>query len=523
MEEIPGLPPSMLASWKLRGLTWKTAEEVGMPGNLLPADNNNFGPRIGVAFKLSPKTVIRGSYGEYFWTMPLSQILQAARTNPPFNLRYENPIATLDGTGSYGVRTRPQDNFFIGKAQVDTNGIVQLPLSARGMVPMDAENWRDGRAQSWHFTVEHELMNMTALRFSYIGTHGSGMEQKYGLNNREAEYNYVARTKEAPPANRDLLRVNKDWSIGNATNKTGYSNSHSLQAEIERRFSNGLAFQYFYVYNRTLTTSDSPGFSSGGGAINSTNGIFQVPENNQLLGGGNLSYDDRLRLGYQNSTNIPPHHMRWNAVYDLPFGKGKKFGGSVNRLADLFIGGWQLAGLGEWRSGYWTGISSGLYLFGNPSLSSDQQLEMTYAGRRQRLWWAGDFNPTLATNVDQAALQKLVPLDRSQRIAHPVGSAFDNRLPQVLSNGTVRQTGIGETVNWNARAFFLGPGAWSTDMSVFKNFSITESVRLRFTADFFNAFNHPIDGVPNATTGLQDLSTQTNDPRIIQFSLRLSW
>ncbi len=215
--------------------------------------------------------------------------------------------------------------------------------------------------------------------------------------------------------------------------------------------------------------------------------------------------------------------MRWNAVYDLPFGKGKKFGGSVNRLTDFFIGGWQLAGLGEWRSGYWTGVSSSLYLFGNPSLSSDQQLELTYAGRNQRLWWAGDFNPTLATNVDQAALQKLVPLDRSQRIAHPVGAAFDNRLPQVLANGTVRQTGITETVNWNARAFFLGPGAWSTDMSVFKNFSITESVRLRFTADFFNAFNHPIDGVPNATTGLQDLSTQTNDPRIIQFSLRLSW
>ncbi len=284
MEQIPGLPPSMLASWKLRGLTWKTAEEVGMPGNLIPADNNNFGPRIGVAYKLTPKTALRGSYGEYFWTMPLSQILQAARTNPPFNLRYSNPIATLDGTGSYGVRTKPQDNFFIGKAQVDTNGIVQLPLSAHGMVPMDAQNWRDGRAQSWHFTVEHELMNMTALRFSYIGTHGSGMEQKYSLNSREAEYNYVARTKEAPPANRDLLRVNKDWSIGNATNKTGYSNSHSLQAEIERRFSSGLAFQYFYVYNRTLTTSDSPGFSSGGGAINSTNGIFQVPENNPASG-----------------------------------------------------------------------------------------------------------------------------------------------------------------------------------------------------------------------------------------------
>jgi hypothetical protein len=523
MEDIPGLPPSMLASWKLRGLTWKTASEVGMPGNLIPADNNNFGPRLGVAFKLNSKTSLRASYGEYFWTMPLSQILQAARTNPPFNLRYENPVAYKDGTGSYGVRTKPLDTYYIGKATVDTTGIVELPPSARGMVPMDANEWRDGRAQSWHFTIEREVMKMTALRLSYIGTHATGMEQKFSSNSREAEYNYVARTRLAPPGNRDLLRVNKDWNINNATNKTGYSNTHSLQADFERRFTSGLAFQYFYVFTRSLTTSDAGGFTSGGGAINSTNGVFQVPENIQLLGGGNLSYSDRLKLGYQNSTNVPPHRMRWNFVYDLPFGKGKKFGSGVNRLGDLVLGGWQLAGIGDWRSGYWSGISSGLYLFGNPALSGDQRLELTFGGRRQRLWWAGDFNPTLATNVDQNALQKLVPLDRSQRLARPVGANFDNRIPQLLANGTIRQTGIGETVNWNARAFFRGPGAWNTDMSVFKNFAITETVKLRFTADFFNAFNHPNDTTPSATTGLQDLSVQTNEPRIIQFSLRLSW
>ena len=382
------------------------------------------GRALGVAYKLSPKMVIRGSYGEYFWTMPLSQILQASRTNPPFNLRYENPISTADGTGSYGVRTKPLDSYFIGKATIPTTGIVELPSSARGVVPMDWNNWRDGRAQSWHFTIEQELSNMTALRLSYIGNHSGGMEQKFSVGSREAEYNYVARTKLAPPANRDLLRVNKDWSPGNATNKTGYSNTNSLQAEIERRFSNGLAFQYFYTFTRSLTTSDAGGFESGGGAINSTNGVFQVPENIQLLGGGNLDYDQRLRLGYQNSTNIPPHRMRWNVVYDLPFGKGKKFGGDVDKAVDLLIGGWQVAGIGDWRSGQWMGVSSGLYLFGNPSLTADQRLDLKYAGRNQRLYWAGDFNPLLATNVDQAALQALVPLDRSKRHRSPGGRDF---------------------------------------------------------------------------------------------------
>ena len=106
---------------------------------------------------------------------------------------------------------------------------------------------------------------------------------------------------------------------------------------------------------------------------------------------------------------------------------------------------------------------------------------------------------------------------------HPVGSSFSNQIPQLLSNGTVRNTGITETVSWNSRAFMKGPGAWTADISAFKNFSITESVKVRFTADFFNAFNHPNDASPNANTGLQDLTTQTNDPRTIQLSLRLSW
>ena len=116
-----------------------------------------------------------------------------------------------------------------------------------------------------------------------------------------------------------------------------------------------------------------------------------------------------------------------------------------------------------------------------------------------------------------------MPVNRGARLLHPLGDAFDNRLPQVLANGTVRLTSITDTVSPNSRAFFLGPRAWNTDVSLFKNFSVTERTKLRFTADFFNFFNHPNDVNPNSTTGLQDLSQQTNDPRIIQFSARIQW
>ena len=251
--------------------------------------------------------------------------------------------------------------------------------------------------------------------------------------------------------------------------------------------------------------------------------LAQVAENIQLLGEPSLSFDQRLRLTYYNSTNVPPHHIRFNGIYDLPFGRGKHFARSASRALDALIGGWQIASIGDWRSGTWLSVASGEYLFGNPSLSSDRRLTLYLNGRPQRLYFRGDFDPTRATNVDLQKLEALVPVDRGARIMRPLGGAFDNRLPQTLSNGTVRLTSITDTVNPNARAFLLGPRAWNTDVSLFKNFSLTERLKLRFTADFFNFFNHPNDVNPNATTGLQDLSTQTNEPRVIQFSARIQW
>jgi hypothetical protein len=121
------------------------------------------------------------------------------------------------------------------------------------------------------------------------------------------------------------------------------------------------------------------------------------------------------------------------------------------------------------------------------------------------------------------ALTALVPLDRSQRVLRPLGTDFSNRLPQTLADGTVRLTNINDNVVWNARNFIRGPGAWNQDISLFKTFQIKERIRTRFTADFFNAVNHPVDGGVSSTTGLQDLSVQANDPRIIQFTLRVEW
>lgn len=523
MEDLPGIPRSVLESWRARGLTWKTAREVGMPDNLIPADNNNFGPRLGIAVRLTDKWVLRGGYGEYFWTMPLSQILQTSRTNPPLNLRFTNEIASQQGRNfNYALKNAPSANDFVGKATVETTGIVPISLTARSMMPWDHRRWSDNRMQSWHFTLEHQFMRETALRLTYTGNHGRDLEQRFSINAREAVYNYIARTGKVPPSNRDLLRPNPNWSFM-AANHTGYSNSHTLQAEVERRYHDGLGFQWFYTFSRVLTTTDAGGFTSGNGNINATNGLFEVPENVQILGAPNLTYEQRLRLGYYNSAFVPAHRIRWNGIYTLPVGRGKRFATNASRGVDAIIGGWEFAFIGDWRSGYWSSVSSSRYLFGDPTLKADERLEMTIFGRRQRLWFRGDFDPTQAKDVDQARLQQLVPVDRSKRVLRPLGPNFDNRLPQVLADGRITYTSITDTVNWNARNFFRGPGAWNLDFAIFKHFRITERVRARLTADFFNVFNHPNDVSPDSTTGLQDLSVSANEPRIIQFSLQIEW
>ena len=638
MHSLPGVPPSVLTSWEARGLTFNTARAIGYPDSLFAADNNNFGPRLGVAFKLTPNTVLRGSYGEYFWTMPLSQLLQASRTNPPLNLLYRNALNERNfPDNNFTTVSAPGPGDFLPNATVDISGNGVISPAAQSEQVWDGRHWKDDRVQQWHVTLERELFYQTALRVSYLGTHGRDLEQNYALNTPEAAFNYATRTGLAPPPNSldprpiDVRRVNPNWNLrakdrsgysnshsaqglnpfGNAAtywdprawndehqqtwnvtvehelpaqiglrlsyigtyggnleqqfsinprepkynyakrtglkpsgqadllravpqwglfglNHTGYSHDHSAQVELRRKFSNGMSFQWFYTYIHSLTTTDAGGFTSGNSGINDVRLGAAPPEIIDLLGEPNLTYSQRLHLVYLNSTEVPPHHIRYNAVVALPFGRGKKFAGHASGALNQVIGGWQVATIGDWRGGFWRSVSASRFQAGNPILSPDQRPEMDIFGRHQRLWFKGDFNPTGATNVTGGNLSALVPADRSQRTVHPFGpdcsGSFDTgRLAVTLADGSCFGASSSDFFNPGKRASLIGPGAWNTDISLFKNFRIKEVANLRFTADFFNAFNHPNDIDPDSTTGLQDLSKQANDPRIIQFSLRLDW
>lgn len=530
LNSIPGLPTPVIDAWATRGLTAVTANSIHFPSALTPNVWDDISPHLAVAYRLSDKWVLRGGYGTYYFPMPLSQILQAMRVNPPLNLRYQNSIDDLNGTnGVYALTVVPSPSDKIGGATVSPSAVNS---SAQGFLPMDVNHWADDRVQEWTFTIERALASNLVLKLAYTGNHGSNLQQHWDYNAPLSVYNYQAQTGVRAPTLSYLRQVNPNWSIlggDGVLEHNGYSNSNSVQAVLDKRFSSGLSFQFFYVYTHAMTTNDAGGFTSGGGSINAnttggsggTSG--SVPANTEILNNPNLSDSQRLRFLYTNSSQVPPQRITWNGIYQLPFGRGKKFLGNSGRAMDALVGGWQIAFIGTWASGFWIGNSAVEYQFHNPSLSSGQRLKLNIFGQNQMLWFAGDFDPTQATGVNPASLELFVPVNRGARNIHPLGANFDNRVPQTLANGTVVNTNITDNLSWNARNYMLGPRQWDQEVSAFKYFNITERVRLRMSGDFFNVFNHPNLNSPNPTTGLVNLSSQPNSPRIIQVGARLEF
>ncbi|HET7215668.1 MAG TPA: TonB-dependent receptor [Terriglobia bacterium] len=530
--DIPNIPPGVLPSWSARGLQYVTASQIGYPHNLFAADNNNFGPRLGAAFKINDKTVVRGAYGIYYWPMPLQQILGAARGNPPLNLRFENdylgPGPCGYGTNhNYTISSAPTAANILGSgANVCTNGIVQISDNAQGTQAFDFLNWKNDKAQNWNITLERELPFQTTLTLNYTGNRMTDLDSRYSLNNPLPQITYIAQTGQAPPSNSALLRPNPDWAFTyGVADQSGYGNANSAQINVEHKYRNGITAQWFWVWTRDLSSNDT-----GNGTyanVNSGGSGSLVPENRVILGEPNLSRTQLQRLVYYNSTSIPAQHYGWNTVMDLPFGRGKKFLGSAHGALDQLVGGWQVSFNGAWTNGYWMSIDQSQVVTGNPTLDSSQRIGLMYNGAPELMWFAGNINPSSATNVEggSSALSAVVSPDIATRKVRPFGpncsGGYTGQIAKTLADGTCYNASSSDFFHTTPKASILGPSAFSMDGAMYKNFKIRERAKVRFEADFFNLFNHPTNNYPDSSTGLIYMGTQANTPRLLQFSLHL--
>ena len=488
-----GIPATLLTAYRNAGMVFTTADKAGLPSRLFNSDKKDLAPRIGAAFRLNNKTVLRGSYGVYYWAVPNTQNLASQTYSAPLNMNYIAEPDYWNSINYYDVNHGPIPGETLGSNLVDI-GAPQSTSAPFGFTPF-ATDQTNSRVHSWNFTVEREIMPLTSLRVSYIGNHSGNLDQAVQLNAQESSYVYVSQTGQPIPENYAQLRQNPFWYDLAYRQPIGYANNNSIQANFQRRSYKGLQFQYSYVFSRDLSTADTKeGYAGDPSAV--------VPDANQLPNGGTLA--QRLRLVYSNVAEVPRHQMNWNAIYDLPFGRGKLLGKSAHGLVNQVIGNWQLAAMGGWHTGQWLTPDTSLVMLRNPTLSQHQVINFN---GNKTLWFAGDFAPGSALPNYQAAL---------------VTVGNDGLVPVTLKDGTTDMVKY-DPYNSMPRNFIQGPSQFNVDASLFKNFELRESTRLRFTADAFNVLNHPTNVNPDLRTGLIDMNADGNPPRIIQFSLRLDF
>ncbi|MEK7752541.1 MAG: hypothetical protein AAB654_11535, partial [Acidobacteriota bacterium] len=375
------------------------------------------------------------------------------------------------------------------------------------------------------------------LRFGYVGTHGARLGQYYSYNEGPNSFIWYTTTGLPLPTGAYAGVANRPFEntvLGSIERyqKTGWSNANAFQAEVQRRYAKGYAFQLFY----TMTNAFRAGGRGWQDDIIPTTSVFlpgAVPE----------GIDARNRfLNYRRDTDVAKHRMRWNWIVDLPFGRGKRFGANAGGLADRVIGGWQLAGNGNLNSRYFT-LPANNYnvgkveIYGKQYPIQDCRSGVCYDGY---LYWNGYIPANRINSTDprtgkpngvMGVPSNYVPSNRpfiptpadGGNPADPLYPYYEsNNVMVPMKNGTLQRIAFNPNLNPWRNQFVLGPKTWNLSASLFKAVRINEQFTLRINMDFFNVLNMPGTTMPSAD-GILSNQLSNNEPRNLQMTLRLQW
>ncbi len=447
---IPQVPASAFRT--LGGLQFAGAG--GLPGGLWSADRNNFAPRFGIAYQMNPKTVIRSGYGIFYDVLGVDRNdVNQGGFNQPTNL-----IPSLDSGQTYIATLRNPFPNGIESAAGSAGGL--STFLGRGVSffndkPLNPYN------QRWSLSVQRQLHQSIVLEVSYVGNRGTKLPVTREVNPIPRQYLSTSPVRDQPVidlltrqvanpffglpqfagttlANQtvalsQLVRPYPQFTGIQTTFPAGFSYYHSLQVGAEKRMSGGLSFQMSWTYSKFME------------AITYRNETDDRPE--KVI-----------------SDNDFTHRFVLSSIYELPFGRGRKWAGGLPFAGELFIGGWQLQG---WFEGQ-TGDALG---FGNAIFNGDvRALELPVSERRAERW----FN---------------------------TGAGFNRNSAQVLANNiqelSTRFNGV------------RADGINNFDISLFKNVRIRERVTAQFRLENFNALNHVQFDRPNTTPALAAFGSVT--------------
>lgn len=437
---------------------------LGIGRGLVRTDKNNFAPRVGAAFRLTENSVVRGGYGVYFPTSAAQGIRDPLSTNS-FNI----------------TRTKVNGDVSLNEPQLQpwpfpmTGGVIQTVSGAfsTNSVPVGL---RAPLVQQYNATYERELGLKTSVRFSYLGITSHGLIGGIDLNEIAPSDNPWGTALDADGdgiADNPITACNPDDgtcvptaadyarlpypTLGDfalAFGNYGHSQSNSYQVQMERRYSTGLMFNASYTYADQKSTGVDGGNSSLGGVpYNPFN-----PDND-----------------YSQDAWISRHRFVLYGIYDLPIGRGKKFGSGFSGAADAILGGWQttfqmFAKSGTAFTPYWQcencGSNNNLRAAGPGNIAVDSVSAL------------GDFD-------DFIGYRPIVIGDYKQRVGDQYFNA-DAFLPPTMGADVFTNPGVAR------KNFLWGPGAWGANFGLHKDFKLGERVTASLGADFNNIFNHPI-------------------------------
>jgi hypothetical protein len=451
-----------------------TAAQAGIPSALRFTDKNDFGPRIGFAWRPfhNDKTVIRGGYGRFI-EAPLGFALVAGwATTTSYIPFYGNGYSGPNNTGTPVISwPSPWPNPIDQAQPGGASFLYAFPI-----------HYKDPSVQQWNLTFERELGFGTGFRLSYIGNHGSNLEVMQDLNQVHANtvgYGVAGAS-----------RPYQDWLVIESVTNGAKSNYNSLTADVHKRFGNGLQFESSYVFTRDLSTA-------GGGnptalAVQPAN--FVTDRFNPGLDYGNVIFDRK-------------HRFLTTFLYDLPFGRGKRFLGDASNVLNGVVSGWEAGGVVIFQSGpFLTPVQNTCDSSGTNLISGSE------AGAAHADVVAG-VSPYLS-HVSAGNPQYLNPAAFSI-------PGWDSATSTCSAIGRFGTASVGSVV---------GPGTKAVSMSLIKSISLTERAKLQAGIEASNLFNHPNLATPNMYVGTQAFGSinavQTAEgagPRIVEFTARISF
>jgi hypothetical protein len=427
---------------KQLGFTGRAARSLWL------GDNFNWAPRFGFAYRptSSDRLVVRGGYGMFF---------ELAEFNE-FHYGFNNPVQAPDQFSTFSPSSPPtplQSAFLAGSTP---------PLSQAFISINPDSHLRQPYIHEWSFSIESQLTPSLALETRYVGT--SAIELGH--------FHFFGNQAMPGPGDIQPRRPYPDFGFTAQMGSGANANYNGLQVQLTKRMSNGLQILAGYTFAKNISNNEGEegGYSDGGAPLGQND---NNPHGERAL-----------------TVNDVRHRLTFSTLYELPFGRGRRWLSHTNAFVNGVLGGWELTALGSFQTGF--------------PITPQSGIDSANVG-------TGNWRPDRTCDGNLPSSQRTI----SQWFDT---SCFTNQFLIADNNNGIFRFGN------SGRSVITGPGIRNVDFALLKDFHITESMKVQFRAEAFNAMNHANFGADGVITHVNDSRfgqvTSASEPRDVQIALK---